>query len=161
MKKPIKDVLFGIYFSIMIILFLLLIFSFVILYGNSYETFSVPTKSTNTTTTSPTNSVPNKIFNNTSDTGPNNQTTTSPTIGPTTSPTIGPTTSPTTKVFDPDTRDKILGNTWYTPNAMSPMVANKPTVSPVTKDSLNNMSKNTSTMLSTIQNNQSSVFKLF
>jgi len=161
MKKTIKDVCFGIYISVILIVFLLLIFSFIVHYNakhTSCENLSVPTKGPAPVTTSN----PNKIFNNTSDKGPNTGTTISPDASTTQAlPKTSSTTNPTTKVLDPNIRNNILGNTWYTPNAMSPMVDTKPSVSPVTKDSLNNMNKNTSTMLSTIQNNQSSVFKLF
>jgi len=123
MKNNMNKIGVGMYFSIILIIFLIFIFQFVVLL------YKKPTSCENLSVS-----------------------------------TTGPTTGPTTKKPDnlhPEVRDRIIGNTWYTPNAMSPMSENKPTMSPVTQDSLNNMSKSTSTMLDTIQHKQSNVFRLF
>ena len=127
------------YFSIILIIFLIFIFQFVVLL------YKKPTSCENLSvfTTGPT-----KI----------------PTIIPTKITKTIPTNISTTKKPDnlhPEVRDRIIGNTWYTPNAMSPMSENTPTMSATTQDSLNNMNKSTSKMLDTIQHKQSNVFKLF
>ena len=115
------------YFSIILIIFLIFIFQFVVLL------YKKPTSCENLS-----------VF----------------TTGPTKIPTIIPTTKKPDNLH-PEVRDRIIGNTWYTPNAMSPMSENKPTMSATTQDSLNNMNKSTSKMLDTIQHKQSNVFKLF
>ena len=117
----------GMYFSIILIIFLIFIFQFVVLL------YKKPTSCENLS-----------VF----------------TTGPTKIPTIIPTTKKPDNLH-PEVRDRIIGNTWYTPNAMSPMSENKPTMSATTQDSLNNMNKSTSKMLDTIQHKQSNVFKLF
>lgn len=117
----------GMYFSIILIIFLIFIFQFVVLLykkPTSCENLSVST------------TAPTKITK-----------------------TISTTKKPDN--LHPEVRDRIIGNTWYTPNAMSPMSENKPTMSATTQDSLNNMNKSTSKMLDTIQHKQSNVFKLF
>ena len=142
MKKTLHNVLFGIYISIILIIFLLLIFSFIVHYNAKHTSCEYLSVTTKVTTKAPTKNS-KKIT----------------TAVPTNNPTAVPTAVPT--ALNPDVRNRILESTWYTPNAISPMIQNKPSVSATTQNSLNNMNKNTNVIMSTIKNNQSSVFKLF